>query len=113
MWSFHFLHPNGGQAVIHIHAKPLTNESVTCAISSHWWIDDQRTQSRRSLSTKSVSLDIVSPKDLVPRLEYSLNELLSFEPAALSSSSLLMPRKEDVSGNPLLSDFEKAQRLPT
>jgi hypothetical protein len=113
MWSFHFLHPNGGRAAIHVFARPKSEESTLCAVSGNWWIDDPGLRRRSSTATKPVSLEIAFAEDLTPPLEHLLQEMLSMDRTALSVTSPLPSGAEGASGIVALSDFERAQRVLT
>jgi hypothetical protein len=113
MWTFHFLHPKGGFAMIQIHAKPVTGNLFKSAVASHWWIDDDQKSVRLSLSTKPMPLDATQSHEVTPALERALSHLLELTPADMSSTSQTTPRKRDKSGNAVFSEFERAQRLPT
>jgi hypothetical protein len=113
MWSFHFLHPKGGFAMVQIDAHRLNAESFSGSVASNWWVDDHEKCLRSLMSTKPERFVASQPDDVLPALEGALIYLLAQTQAALTRTSQAMPRRRDKGGNFVFSDFERAQRLPT
>lgn len=94
-------------------AAPAGEASFRVTTVASWWIDDEETCERISMSTKAVTIGYASPGDVHSALEGAFQKSLQLPRDALTRKSRIMPRPRDHEGRYIVSEFERAQRLPT